>query len=409
MQKDMHYDANYVLARLAGLPQDLAQTIANAGQFVDDNNCKESLLKPVQDSVLELADGSFIRRVATAHHPAQVSENIDYENQVQVWVPFHFYPGGQGTTIQQKLICVTDSDNINEAIKNHLGLAFRSFSPHLMGITAHVYGDTFSHYGFCGISHQINEIGFDEITIDNEDYIRANWTSDKNKDAMDYIKGKYGTAIAKAREKGKRIAQGRLGRMVKGVSSMFGDPASLGHAFAATYPDRPYMEWTINWSQPNERVPELMLDKRDNPQTFLRGAEKLHEMFMRYAAELKQADANGKLVGWGNKAPATASFPQARSFAEVKDKIDEVLRAPGDKEFRCQKWNEFSQEVLREPIPAYEGDTWNNSWEDLAGAEEPKDAKDLHGVDIWQFYRAASVHRNFTLRVLLPDQDIVLR
>ncbi len=409
MQKDMHYDCNYVLARLAGLPVDIATAIANSGQFVDDNTCKESLLKLEQNSVLELADGSFIRRVATAHHPIDVKENISYENQVQVWVPFHFYPGGKGETIQQKLICVTDGANINEAIDNHLTLAHRSFSPYLMGITAHVYGDTFSHYGFCGISHEINEIGLDEITIDNEDYIKANWTSDKTNDAMEYIKGKYGRAFEKAKEKGKRIAEGRIGKLAKKASSMFGDPASLGHAFAATYPDRPYMEWTINWSRPDQRTADLMLDKRNNPETFLAGAEKIHEMFMRYAAELKQAEANNKFIGWGDKTPATASFPPAHSFAEVKDKIDAVLRAPGDKAFRCEKWNEFSQEVLGEPIPAYQGEAWNHSWKELSESSEPKQAKDLQGAHIWQFYRAASVHRNFTLRVLLPDQDIILR
>ena len=409
MQKDMHYDCNYVLARLAGLPQGIALAIANSGQFVDDNTCKESLLQPEQDSVLELADGSFIRRVATAHHPISVPENIDYEDQVQVWVPFHFYPGGQGTTIQQKLICVTDSDNINEAIDNHLSLARRSFSPYLMGITAHVYGDTFSHYGFCGISHEINEIGLDEITIDNEDYIKANWSSDKNNDAMEYIKGKYGKAMEKAKEKGIKIAKGKLGQLVKQASSMFGDPASLGHAFAATYPDRPYMEWTINWAKQDLRTDGLLLAKRNNPETFLLGAEKIHAMFVRYGEELKQTIAAGGLVGWGSSAPALDSFSPAKNFAEVKDKIDAVLRAPGDKAFRCQKWNAFAQEVLGEAIPEYEGEAWNSSWKEFAEAPEPKEAKDLQGVHIWQFYRAASVHRNFTLRVLLPEQDIVLR
>ena len=37
MQKDMHYYGTYTLARTAGITPEVAEIIATASQFVDDN------------------------------------------------------------------------------------------------------------------------------------------------------------------------------------------------------------------------------------------------------------------------------------------------------------------------------------------------------------------------------------
>ena len=37
-------------------------------------------------------------------------------------------------------------------------MANRAFGPQLIGITAHVYADTFSHYGFSGASCPVNRV-----------------------------------------------------------------------------------------------------------------------------------------------------------------------------------------------------------------------------------------------------------
>ena len=419
MQSDMHYECNYVLARLAGLPENVAYMVGNSGQFVDDNICKESPFNLEEENVLRLKDGCSIHRVATAHHPKQVAENASPDEQVRIWVPFHFYPGGQGDSIHQKLICTTDSENINSAIDHHLAMAHYSFSPYLMGITAHVYGDTFSHYGFVGIAHGINQIAPENLGVVNEAYINANWEGKETKDeGTNYIRRRLGEFMKKAQEEADRLKEEIEINFAGKALSMFGDHASLGHAFASTYPDRPYMHWSIKWEHPELRNDQLMLADRENPVTFLDGVEKIYGVFVRYRNALENARQQGGLGRWGEFAPKS-ELAKAASFASLKSGIDEVLKAPGAKAYRCQKWEEFAREAFvanniplqpnGNAIPEYAGDNWNESWKNLKAREEECDVTDLAGNHAWQFYRAASVHRNYTLRILLPDQGIVLR
>ena len=409
MQKDMHYDCNYVLARLAGLPVDIAKAIANSGQFVDDNVCEESTPIKPQSDVLALSDRSRIRRVATAHHPLDI-ENVNLEDQVRVWVPFHFYPGGMGDSLEQKLICTTNSKNINLAIDNHLDMAFRSFSPHLMGITAHVYGDTFSHYGFNGISSKINRIDPDKIMIRNAKPIDDNWEGKGEEGRTEKLLSKQEKSRQAAERKAKDIIDMAKKEGLNFVANISNDEiASLGHAFADTYPDKPYMHWIIEWSYPDLRTEEdLKLIDRNNPKTFLEATGHIHDMFCRYRTALKQAEQQNKLQGWGK---TKLELDESQDLTEeMKEKISEVLKAPGDVDFRCAKWNELAKDLLKgESIPEYEGLDWNTDWSELEKIKDTATVEDLRGKNFWQFYRAASVHRNFTLRVLLPEQDIVLR
>ena len=325
MQSDMHYDCNYVLARLAGLPENISRMIANSGQFVDDNNCKESEYDFIPDNVLILNDRGRIRRVATAHHPKEL-ENLNFEDQVHVWVPFHFYPGGDGDNIRQRLICTTDSENINKAINHHLDLYEQSFSPYLMGIIAHVYGDTFSHYGFSGIGDEINKTQEDGIKIMNEPYIDKHWEGEGK--GLEYIWGKFDKFMERNAEKEKKIIKEEeehifknlIGKIKDEITSKMKseasaaalrkvteltDAASLGHAFAATFPDRPYMHWTIKWENEGLRktTPSLMLTDRNNPKTFLEATEKIYDMFRKYRNYLEAERAENNFANWGKGAP----------------------------------------------------------------------------------------------------------
>ena len=69
-------------------------------------------------------------------------------------------------------------------------------------------------------------------------------------------------------------------------------------------------------------------------------------------------------------------------YSKVKDEIEEVLNAPGDKEFRCGKWGEFANKVLGNPIPEYEGENWNASWYELKENEGNIGVEALQGVKI---------------------------
>jgi len=95
MQLDMHYYGTYALARAAGITSAAAQTIATCAQFVDDNVAK---------TTLKFDNGARVDAVPTAHHPLK-HENLHRKDQRQVWVPFHFSPGGIGDTYTERLKC----------------------------------------------------------------------------------------------------------------------------------------------------------------------------------------------------------------------------------------------------------------------------------------------------------------
>ncbi|MCL1817629.1 MAG: hypothetical protein FWG35_01775, partial [Spirochaetaceae bacterium] len=117
MQKDMHYYGTYAMAVAAGIPQNDANIIAYAAQFVDDSTRYDSEVNH---------DGGMLFGITTAHHPAQalIRSPKDHlsglEEQRKIWVPFHFFPGGIGKTFAEKLLCVKDGKIVREMLDNHL-------------------------------------------------------------------------------------------------------------------------------------------------------------------------------------------------------------------------------------------------------------------------------------------------
>ena len=170
MQKDMHYFGTYSMARAAGLKPEICQTIATAAEFVDDNG---------EEVKLPFEDGGRLDFVPTAHHMLDV-KNIEDRDQRLVWLPFHFIPGNKGETVSERLVCRKDSQVAREMVEHNLRKAGEdnSFGQHLAGITAHTYADTFSHYGFSGVSSRQNAIDFSSLELLNlepeiEDHIAS--------------------------------------------------------------------------------------------------------------------------------------------------------------------------------------------------------------------------------------------
>ena len=167
--------------------------------------------------------GGVLYGIATAHHAkdAVINNAMDKkEEQRRVWVPFHFIPGAEGASFSEKLLCIKDSPVANEMMQHHVDYAINgaSFGLELLGIGAHVYMDTFSHYGFSGISSEYNAVDGDSFEYPDikdkqvESYITAK---------LDKFFTKYGTKCI----------------------SCFGEQLSgaLGHGAVATFPDRPFL------------------------------------------------------------------------------------------------------------------------------------------------------------------------
>jgi hypothetical protein len=140
MNNDFHYGVIYVLARLAKYDRESATTIAHACQYVDDSTVT---------GVLDFAGGESFDRFASAH------AMYDYLNWVsdsakRVWAPFHFLPACEGQTFDEKCVCHPDSRTAREMVKEAIRQNHAENALHRLGVTLHVYVDTWAHQKFSG-------------------------------------------------------------------------------------------------------------------------------------------------------------------------------------------------------------------------------------------------------------------
>jgi hypothetical protein len=363
MQIDSHYHATYCLARAAGLRPDAARTIATCAQFVDDNVAKASV---------EFRDGSRADVEATAHHTAD-NENLEAYDQRQVWVPFHFLPGNEGETFTERLKCRKDSAIAREMIDHHLSLAHKPFAVSLMGVAAHVYADTFSHYGFSGVSSRGNEVVNDSFEFDEN----------LDPEIREYIT-----------EKQARFARKwKAGGLLTNIKSRVAETISgaLGHGAVATFPDRPYLRWRFEYERPD--AIEGRRKWRDNRVTFLEAFKALHGMFVRFATERPDL-SNG----------------DARSFDDIEEAVREIVAVEATCEGRVEAWQNMARsgrlfDSRGKLIPDYEGEQWNHRWDSL---DDAANSKVISDEDVWRFYQASAIHRTHVLRDLLPRHGLIV-
>ena len=362
----MHYYGTYAMARSAGMKVSDARTVAYAAQYVDDSTDNDS-------DVHE--DGGMIQTIATAHTNIEAIGNAaaDHTEQRKVWVPFHFFPGNEGETLSEKMICVKDSLLAYEMVQNHIDHAVSvkdEYGLALMGITAHVYADTFSHYGFSGISSRKNAVdgGSFDFDVKNEQmlaYINHKFTRFLNKYTPSFIIDNW----RKVANHGAELSVG-----------------SLGHGGVGTYPDRPFLKWRFVYEQSGQDS-----GWRNNPEVYLEGCEKLHNAFGEYAA--KAGIANGHV-----------------DFERIKSKVNEILCLEADKEGRIDAWrNAIRQNELFEPEEnealEYSLKDWEKQKDDFGSLNHS------HGIvkyETYQFQQAAVYHCDYTLKQLLPRHGIVV-
>ena len=361
MQIDMHYYGTYAMARAAGLTPEASKIIATAAQFVDDNADKESI---------EFEDGGRLDADATAHHAFNL-KNIDREDQRKIWVPFHFLPGNQGDSYTERLICRMNSPILDDMLKFTLSQVAQKqlYALQLVGISAHVYADTYAHYGFSGISSRRNKIDgesfeFHEVTPKMKKYIEMK--AEKFRENFPKEEG-----------------------LLANVKSWFAETFSgaLGHGAAVTFPDRPYLVWKFVYEYPQKPSP-----LRNNPETFLQGAHALHEFFS------KVAKANPEFA---------AGKPM--NFAAIEPEVKAIIEKQGKKRERILAWQNAARRgalfASGGPISPYSADNWLNQRSQL---KRRKNSTDARNTAIFRFYQAASVYRLHLLRHVLPDHGLVV-
>ncbi len=374
MQIDMHYYGAYAMARAAGLERETARVVAMSAQFVDDNAAR---------SRVTFRDGSRIDTEATAHHPFDLS-NRDDRDQRRVWVPFHFIPGNVGETYTERLKCRMDSGIAREMRDHHLTYADRAFAPHLLGIAAHVYADTFSHYGFSGVSSRGNRVDNGSFRFHEEVEGADGATAKLSSEMRDYVTRKAASFFEK---------RGAHGGLLTNIQGWLAEEASgaLGHGSVATLPDRPYLVWSYDYERPDAVAG--IRSTRNNPVTFLAGCRALHDMFRRFARLRPDVDTGA-----------------GRDFEAIAPRVREILLTQGNEAERVEAWQNAARAgtlfgEAGEAIPDYEGEDWNAQWESLDGGDDYGIAMDTH---IWRFYQAAALHRIYVLRDLLPKHGLIV-
>ena len=360
MQIDFHYYATYAMARCAGLKQESALIIATSAQFVDDNACPHDI---------EFEDGSSLSVEATAHHVADLA-NMDKKDQRDVWVPFHFLPGNEGESFTEKLICREDSHIAQQMLAHYLAESDKVYFLPLIGIMAHVYADTFSHYGFSGVSSRRNRVESSSFRFRNS-----------------------GDEVKKSLQLKQKNFLSRFGsQLIRNIKSSVAEDVSgaLGHGAVLTYPDAPYLEWCFDY-EAYQGEAEKSSGWRDNKVSFLNYCQKMHGLFSRLA------QTNSRYFD-----PESAML-----WTDVEAKVKGIIEVRAEKQGRIQAWQEAALSGLfnqAEPIPEYQD--WNSNFELIKRCSGSHEA--IH-FPLYRFYQAASYHRWYVLRQLLPQHGLAVR
>ncbi|MDY6986918.1 MAG: DUF6765 family protein [Thermodesulfobacteriota bacterium] len=350
MQIDMHFYGVYAMARAAGLDPKTARTVAHASQFVDD---------AIEDEHVLVANNSAIVPTMTSHKP------LDYRNalpgeQWKVWIPFHFLPGNdpKGKTFVERMVTLPDSEPAKRMLAHTLDEKNRAYWPHLIGVTAHVYADTFSHFGFVGFASEWNRVK-DDIRIRNVQ---------KKSGMFKYIMGKF--------EEFKTRVLGTMAEVIP-----------VGHGAVATLPDRPYLEWGFSYET---HAGKPAYKSRNNTDYFSTACRRLQTYFNKFATK-----AGGGSNVKPNKAWNVIEKP-VRSLLEKKEPLDQRIDAwrKAIAEGVFCKASEIDKRIR------YEENRW---YPKSSVRHERQVGQKIEDMDACAYIRAAWRHRNY----VLPECDLV--
>lgn len=365
MQIDFHYYAVYALARAAGLNAEAARTIATCSQYVDDATEAQPLLN---------GEGCRFAPEVTAHAITDLRQNTNLDDQPRVWVPFHFLPGGEGGELSAKLVCRKNSAVARKMVAHALDQADKPFALELLGITAHVYADTFSHWGFSGVSSRRNRVVGSKITVNRS-----------TPDAIAMMAGSMNRFFAQYGVQG-----GLLENFRNAVSSVANSAGALGHGAVATCPDQPYLAWGFEYE-----FPDLAGRGEDrlNQLDFREAARELHALFSAFAKRRPDLAVSG--AGGG--------------FDSIESAVIRIVATVADKDTRVRVWQAAVQDGRlfhgENRIPEYDPAAMNTSRNSLT---QLTNASEAAKTAAFRFFQAAAAHRWYVLRDLLPAHGIAI-
>ena len=250
MQIDFHHATTYVIARAAGFDHDKAHIIAYASQYVDD---------ATSSGTVYFDNQAVYNRISSAHKMLDVRNTNQLANH-QVWMAFHFLPGNGGKkagedpdgTFINKIICTPNSPVAQDMVKETILQKDRLYGLHRLGVTMHVYADTWAHQGFAGVLHAVNEVE-DAVETGNSEVFSGDigdWLKTRVRDKLDDI------------------------------------IPPLGHGRANVFPDMPFLEWKYENGQKE-------VIRRNNTDDFLNAADHMCIAMQRYIDGNPDANVSG--------------------------------------------------------------------------------------------------------------------
>lgn len=354
MQIDFHHAVTYAVARIAGFSHAQANVIAYSAQYVDD---------ATNSGTIKFDNGALYTRISSAHKMLDYRNAKELKNH-QVWIPFHFLPGNGGMaagdnpsgSFVRKIQCSPDSPVARDMVAACIADRGKPYGLHRLGITMHVYADTYAHQGFAGINHRINEVR--RITSNNKS-LDKRWF---NKIANYFLSESF----------------------------------PLGHGAALSHPDRPSLIWEYT-NGLNRKV------RRDNQQIFMQAVDHMCRAMQCFIAR----DANMDL----ESAPG---LPDADA-RKIRSLIRGVKGESG--ETRHQRWLQevrsgsfsFGPESI-DYIAKGRGSWKHKSIGQLAAADSGHEVFRFHPSFMksnWKhFHDALQIHRLEILHDVLPRYGI---
>lgn len=349
MQIDFHHTVTYVAARLAGFEKSESEVIAYAAQYVDD--CTSS-------GTVYFDNKALYERLSSAHKMID-HRNMEAMANHQVWMPFHFLPGNGGKAAGkdpdgrfiEKIICRPNSPVAQDMVRSCIEKKDRPYGLHLLGITMHVYADTWAHQGFAGVLHSVNEVEDAEETSDSGifDGGFGKWLRDQLDDAI----------------------------------------PPLGHGRANIFPDMPFLSWQYK----NGRGENI---RRNNTNDFCKAANSLCMVMQRYLAGDDAADVSG--INDANMETIRGLFVDAK-FKDADERHAYWLEAIADGRFSFG-----AEEISYKPRgnKSWKAKALGTSYDLPVHSFEPG----FMGSDWKQFHDALQTHRLTVLREILPAYGI---
>lgn len=347
----MHYYATFCIAYAAGFSKEDALQIATSAQFVDDNAGDKYL---GNENCLEFEDRR-IYLTPTAHTLKRSAVSFSPYQEMHIWVPFHFLPGNEGGYLSEKWVATKNSKNAEQIVAYALSKGEESYGIQLLGVMAHCYADTFSHYGFAGVRSVYNRVDADSIDVKQYSEIFDWWESIKS----------------------------------FGVENAVTD---LGHGVVGELPDIPYIDWEFRYDI--ERTPCTMSDDkrlcvRSNSKDYFEFCEKLYDAFLKFISSYPKQE-----------------YHPAIPFDDIKERMNEIIKTEeNDPDKRGQLWEKaFNEGVFGESsdsFPEYLEETWE---EEIKRADKEGASDRFLESDVYRFYQAAKSFRRYVIGDLLHSQ-----